>query len=275
MVEWLFLFYFYCFFGWCFESVYVSLKEHRFINRGFMRGPFLPLYGSGAVMMMLVIVPCHGNPILIYLAGCIGATALELITGITMEAIFKVKYWDYSYKKLHYKGYICLSSTIAWGALTLLMNYCLQPFVAGLMKRLPDQVIDYATLFLTFWICLDFVLSFKAAMDLRNILLRMEKVRVELSRLQQRLDERAEGWKEDISDKIENRKEELLVRKDALLERKDALIESMEKRMDRVRYNLSKILQANPTMTSKRFEESMNRLKERILRYRDKDDRDE
>ena len=268
-VEWLFLFYFYCFFGWCFESTYVSLKEHKYINRGFMRGPFLPLYGSGAIMMMLVIVLCKGNPILIYLAGCFGATMLELVTGIVMEALFKVRYWDYSYKKIHYKGYICLSSTIAWGGLTLFMNYCLQPFVERILEKIPEQTIDYMTLFITFWVCVDFALSFKAAMDLRNLLVKMENARKELARLQRRMDERAEEWKEDLK---ENIKDNIESHKEELLQRKDALMESMEQRLGRVKYNLSKILQANPTMTSKRFEESMNRLKERILKYRDKDD---
>ena len=57
IVQWLFFFYFYCFFGWCFESTYVSLKEKRLVNRGFMRGPFLPLYGSGGIMMLVVSAP--------------------------------------------------------------------------------------------------------------------------------------------------------------------------------------------------------------------------
>ena len=234
-----------------------------------MRGPFLLLYGSGAIVLILVTIPCNGNPILIYLAGCFGATVLELFTGIGMEALFKVRYWDYSYKKIHYKGYICLSSTLAWGGLTLLMHYCLQPFVGNLMNDVPDHVIDYMTLIITFWVCVDFSLSFKAAMDLRSILVKMENARKELARLQQRLDERAEEWKEDLK---ENIKDSIESRKEELREKRDALMESVEQRMDRMRYNLSKILQANPTMTSKRFEESMNRLKERILKYRDKDD---
>ena len=53
-IQWLFFFYFYCFFGWCFESTYVSIKSRKLVNRGFMRGPFLPLYGSGAIMMLVV-----------------------------------------------------------------------------------------------------------------------------------------------------------------------------------------------------------------------------
>ena len=114
-IQWLFFFYFYCFFGWVFESTYVSIKSRHFVNRGFMRGPFLPIYGSGAIMMLVVSMPFQDNLILTYLAGCAGATLLELVTGMTMEALFKVRYWDYSNQKFNYKGHICLSSTIAWG----------------------------------------------------------------------------------------------------------------------------------------------------------------
>ena len=87
-IQWLFFFYFYCFFGWCFESTYVSLKSRKLVNRGFCRGPFLPLYGSGAIMMLVVSMPFQDNLVLVYIAGCIGATVLEYVTGVTMEALF-------------------------------------------------------------------------------------------------------------------------------------------------------------------------------------------
>lgn len=88
-IQWLFFFYFYCFFGWCFESTYVSLKSRKLVNRGFCRGPFLPLYGSGAIMMLVVSMPFQDNLVLVYIAGCIGATVLEYVTGVTMEALLK------------------------------------------------------------------------------------------------------------------------------------------------------------------------------------------
>ena len=55
--QWLSFFYLYCIFGWCFESTYVSLKQHCFVNRGFLKGPWLPLYGSGAVLVLLITMP--------------------------------------------------------------------------------------------------------------------------------------------------------------------------------------------------------------------------
>ena len=112
-IQWLFFFYFYCFFGWCFESTYVSLKSRKLVNRGFCRGPFLPLYGSGAIMMLVVSMPFQDNLVLVYIAGCIGATVLEYVTGVTMEALFKVRYWDYSKNKFNFQGHICLGSSLA------------------------------------------------------------------------------------------------------------------------------------------------------------------
>ena len=187
-VQWLFIFYIYCFLGWCFESAYVSIKKRKLINRGFMRGPFLPLYGSGAVMMLVVSMPFADNIVLTYLAGCVGATALEYITGVTMEALFKVRYWDYSGKPFNFQGQICLGSTVTWGFFTVLMtrvlHYPIDRFVCGI----PARLLNYLTAFLTVYIVMDFTLSFKAALDLRDILVKLQKVREEMERMQRRLD---------------------------------------------------------------------------------------
>ena len=64
--QWLLFFYIYCFIGWCLESTYVSLKSHRLVNRGFIRGPFLPLYGFGAILMLLAAGPFLANPFLMF-----------------------------------------------------------------------------------------------------------------------------------------------------------------------------------------------------------------
>ena len=94
IIQWLFFFYFYSFFGWCFESAYVSISKNRFVNRGFMRGPFLPLYGTGGIMMLLVSMPFQNNIFMVYVAGCLGATVLEYVTGVVMESLFMVRYGD-------------------------------------------------------------------------------------------------------------------------------------------------------------------------------------
>ena len=87
MYRWLFYFYLYSFLGWCFESAYVSVKSKHLVNRGFMSGPFLPIYGSGAVMMLIVSRPFQDSILLTYLAGCVGATLLEYLVGTATEEI--------------------------------------------------------------------------------------------------------------------------------------------------------------------------------------------
>ena len=121
IAQWVFFFYIYCFLGWCFESAFVSAKSRKLVNRGFMRGPFLPLYGSGAMMMLVVSMPFRENVLLTYVAGVIGATALEYVTGVTMEALFKMRYWDYSNRFMNFQGHICLRSSVAWGFLRILL----------------------------------------------------------------------------------------------------------------------------------------------------------
>lgn len=133
--QWLAFFYLYCFLGWIFESSYVSIKQGHFVNRGFLRLPMLPLYGSGAVMMLWVSIPVQDSLLLTWCSGVVGATVLEYVTGYVMELLFKVRYWDYSNQKFNVHGYICLSSSIAWGFLTIFMTHLIhKPIERGILS---------------------------------------------------------------------------------------------------------------------------------------------
>lgn len=90
--QWLLVFYLYCMLGWCFESTVVSVGQRRLVNRGFLRGPMLPIYGFGAVILLHVSLPLKQHPVWLYLASMIAATVFEYIVGVVMEKIFKVKY---------------------------------------------------------------------------------------------------------------------------------------------------------------------------------------
>ena len=190
LAQWLFLFYFYSFCGWCVESTHVSIRQKppHWVNRGFMRGPFLPLYGSGAIMMLVVSAPFQRNLVLTYVAGCIGATVLEYITGVTMEALFKVRYWDYSNQPFNFQGQICLGTTLAWGGLTILMTRVIHRPIESFLYMIPQGILSILVFVLTVVIAADFALSFRAALDIRDILIAMEKVKEEMAHMQKRLD---------------------------------------------------------------------------------------
>lgn len=290
ITQWLFFFYFYCFFGWIFESTYVSLKSRKFVNRGFMRGPFLPIYGSGAIMMLVVSMPFQENLILTYLAGCVGATALELVTGIAMESLFKVRYWDYSNQKFNYKGHICLSSTLAWGFLTILMTEFLHKGVEKLVLAVPYAVISSVTAVVSVYIIIDFTLSFKAALDLKDVLIGLEKAKAEMERIQKRLDVIVAV----ANDEMEQRRQENSMRMDELMEHIEERFHAAKERMRiepsgfveevreeiselRRRYTIEKehrmqfrglkdfyqrnMIKGNPGMYSRRFSEALEELK--------------
>lgn len=297
MAQWLFFFYFYCFFGWCFESSYVSLKKRQPVNRGFIRGPFLPLYGSGAVMMLLVSMPFQHSLLLTYIAGCIGATALEYVTGVVMEALFKVRYWDYSNQKFNFQGQICLSSTLAWGGLTILMTRVVHKPVEGLVFAIPEGVLSVVTFVLTIYIVADFTLSFKAAIDLRDVLIKMEAAKEELERVQKRLDviialsnEEWEAKKQERSLRAEELVASIEERLSSLKERiqsevsvyPDGIKEEIQELRMKYRINIEKrvqpgvlknykqVFKGNPSMVSRRFKDALQELKEAVDERRKK-----
>lgn len=241
MIQWLFFFYFYCFMGWCFESAYVSIKEKRLTNRGFMRGPFLPIYGSGAIMMLLVSMPFQDNLILTYLAGCVGATALEYVTGVLMEALFRVRYWDYSHKKFNFQGHICLESTLTWGFFTILMTRVLHVQIEKIVLLIPYQMLTAMTLVLTALIFADFALSFKAAIDLRDVLIKMEQVKEEMVRIQKRLDAIITLTNVSISEKVSSAKEGIDGLVDGVTNAKDDITHSMSELISTIEGKLARI----------------------------------
>lgn len=297
VTQWLFFFYFYCFFGWCFESTYVSIKSKKLTNRGFMRGPFLPIYGSGAIMMLIVSMPFQHNLVLTYVAGCIGATVLEYVTGVTMEALFKVRYWDYSKNKFNFQGHICLGSSLAWGGLTILMTQFIHVPVEHFVLSIPPQVLTIVTQVLTAGIFADFALSFKAAIDLRNILVKMEQAKQELLHIQKRLDviialtsegmsNRKDEFTESMGDLKRSIESKLESIKNAALTKPSEYLEGVKEEVFelKTRYTLNvelsnrlsairdffqrDMLRSNPTMTSDKFEDSLEELKQKATEKR-------
>lgn len=288
--QWLFVFYTYCFLGWCFESAFVSVKSKRWINRGFMRGPFLPLYGSGATMMLVVSMPFQNHIVLTYLAGCLGSTALEYITGVTMEALFKVRYWDYSNRPFNFQGQICLRSTLTWGFFTVLMTRALHWPIDRFVQSVPNRALYYITVLLTVYIVIDFTLSFKAALDIRDILVKMQRIKEEMVRIQRRLDVIIAFNNEDKEQKRQERelslselstslKQRFAVLKETIQSKPSAYGAAIREEIAELRGKFSNypdpqnnykeildfykrdMIRNNPTMASDQFKESLDELK--------------
>lgn len=207
LIQWLLIFFFYCIAGWIWESAYVSLRTRRMVNRGFLHGPWLPIYGTGAIAVLIVTLPFSGHPLSVFLAGMISATALEYLTGAVMERIFHMRYWDYSDKPCNLNGHICLSVSIGWGFFSLFLVRVLHPPVSFLVRSLPGVLPDILCVLLTVLFTVDVTRSVQSALDLRELMKKLtaryevlNRINTSLSALTEKLGERSDQlrqhWKE-------------------------------------------------------------------------------
>ncbi|WP_295763708.1 putative ABC transporter permease [uncultured Oscillibacter sp.] len=287
--QWVLLFFFYCLCGWIWESCYVSLRQGHWVDRGFLHGPVLPIYGSGAIIILLATIPVAEDLRLVWLFGMAAATALEYVTGAVMERIFKVRYWDYSSQRFNLNGHICLSSSIAWGFFSILMVRFLHPPVARLLARIPALCVDPLAHVLTAAFTVDAVRSVQAALDLRDMLARLAEENEDLRRLAKRAEVYAAFAKDDLRrfrERTELERLELQERlEEGLAERRQARAErveaSLRRRLDAKLEILSAIsgaletcrdhLDDLPELTGEELEARRAELEELVRRVRERE----
>ncbi|UEB78436.1 putative ABC transporter permease [Clostridium sp. M62/1] len=136
-MEFLWLFLVYSFLGWVLETAVGTIKRKRFTNRGFTTGPFCGVYGTAAVLMAAVLQELRENPVFLFLGCAAVATAVEWITGKTLERLNRKKWWDYSEKRWNFDGYICLSYSVLWGILGFVAVRWGDDFFIWLYHALP------------------------------------------------------------------------------------------------------------------------------------------
>jgi len=138
------IFFSFCLFsilGWILEVVYRSVRDRRFVNPGLLKGPYLMLYGAGALMLMGCVSLVHESNFLVKIFVYFAATTgLELISGFNAQYFFHVRLWDYSDQRFQYKGHICLKFSIYWILLAFAFEYLFLPPYQSLLNWLPHGV---------------------------------------------------------------------------------------------------------------------------------------
>lgn len=198
IINWFFL---YSFLGWVWESAYVSAKEKRLVNRGFVTGPVCTIYGCGAVAVYLILKPISGNLLLLFLGGILVPTVLEYLTAVLMETIFHTSWWDYSKNRFNFQGRICLGASLGWGVFTVILFYVLHPFVqwiVSLYSAAAGRILVCAAGAIYF---LDFGVSFANAMQIGKRLRSLDEITDSLYEFVQtsKLYESVEGLRERLA----------------------------------------------------------------------------
>ncbi len=138
------LFIVYAVIGWCMEVICKLIQYKRFIDRGFLIGPYCPIYGVGALLITFFLNKYTQDPIVLFVMAVVVCGILEYLTSYFMEKIYHARWWDYSYKKFNINGRICLSNLIAFGILGMFIMYISNPFLIGQLEKLTTTWLNIA-----------------------------------------------------------------------------------------------------------------------------------
>ncbi len=158
----IFSFTFFSLLGWVLEVVYRSTRDRRFVNPGLLKGPYLMLYGTAALILTGSVSLIHEYPFfvkaVIYFAL---TTGLELISGFNARYFFNARLWDYSDQPFNYKGHVCLKFSIYWVALAFAFEYIALPLHNSLMACLPLSLMGGTSTLLLSLMIFDFVMALR------------------------------------------------------------------------------------------------------------------
>ena len=153
--------------GWVWESAYCTITEKKWANRGFLYGPLCPIYGFGAIFMILgwMLTRNAGlnpSPVVVFVVVALGSAVLEYVTSWALEALFHARWWDYSDMPLNLNGRICLPASLLFGAMGLLMCYVLYDPTISITESFALWVIELVALLLMCAVSIDTTLTVNA-----------------------------------------------------------------------------------------------------------------
>lgn len=139
LVQTIILFSVYSFLGWVIETVFCSIRERRFISRGFLVGPVCPIYAFGSFLVLCLLEPFSQNILLTFALGTVVCSAVEYFASYLLEKIFKKSWWDYKDYPLNFNGRITLFYSLAWGGLCMILVSLVHPTMSRILRLIPGD----------------------------------------------------------------------------------------------------------------------------------------
>lgn len=158
MCKYLLIFFAGSFAGYIYEVIFYLLFDHELVNRGFLYGPYLPVYGFGAVILVLLLKRFKKNPLVVFLFAMFVTGVVEYFTGYLMWQIYHKMWWDYTGLFLNIDGYVCLRSVLTFGIGGILLIYLIEPLICKFISNIKKKVYRVSCLLL-FIIIFDFILT--------------------------------------------------------------------------------------------------------------------
>ena len=189
--------------GWIMESIVRSISEKKLINTGFLKGPYCPIYGIGAIIMFSFLESFKNSVIVLFIISFIVLTLWEYLVGVLLEKLFHTKYWDYSNNKFNFQGRICLMNSIFWGILGVVFVKYIHPLIESLIEKIDFRILIFVYSILGIVILVDAISSI---IKVKNIKVTLEKI----EKLNDEIKEKLIAYRKDMENQAMKANEEVI-----------------------------------------------------------------
>ncbi len=266
LIKYILLFFFYSAAGWCLESLYCSVGEKRFVNRGFLTGPLCPIYGTAALVLIILIYnPFRNNPLVVFLLGIVLCDIVEYLTSLIMEKLFAARWWDYTYEFMNISGRICLKHSLYWGIISVVFVKVIHPLVDDLYAKIKGEYVSYILAVVLLIFTADVINAVIKASDIRKLQKKLNSLictlSYEFSVIKENVEEKYDTVHSSLekqSDKIADIKGQI---EDVVTEFEERVTRKIKKSDKNRRYLSSRLLYNNPFL-EKYTRNKLNKLTE-------------
>lgn len=276
LYEVLWIFVIYAFLGWCTEVAYAGLDKGEFVNRGFLNGPYCPIYGMGMLIVIAVLTPLKDNLLVLFIGSFLLTTILEYFTGLILEKVFGNKWWDYSDIPFNIQGYVCLKFSVLWGLGGMFIMNTVHPAIYKLICWIPKKVGMIVLVIVMVAFAIDVCVTVNTILKFNKKMRMLEEVAARMHKLSDEIGEDIFETVTDIAEKAgdvgnfleekrEDAQEYFEEKREDVQETKVKLEEARKeykKMLSEMQFGVRRLTKAFPGMKSKKYDEALQRYKE-------------
>lgn len=179
-MEYILYFFVYGFIGWVCETIYCSIGERKFVNRGFLHGLICPVYGVGALFIIFLLRDVANNILLLFILGAVVTSIVEYVTGFLLEALFNAKWWDYSSRKFNINGRVCLLNSILFGIMAVILLKIVHPYIKKVVAEVSNNLLYILVTIIIIIFLVDLICTVLNVLKLNGKLQELIEVKSEL-----------------------------------------------------------------------------------------------
>ena len=247
----------YSFLGWCCESVYCSVIQRKWVNRGFLNGPFCPVYGFGALLVLFLLRDVRHSFPALFLSGMVVTSVLEYITSVILEKLFHMHWWDYSHMRFNLNGRVCLLNSCEFGLLSVVVAMYIHPAVVRMTGRIPEFGRVLLAVLLLLIIAADTIVTVRGLLIMKG---KLDDLTARMAELRLKTEEGREKLRLAFAERTDALKEDIDGRAEAWRELFTARMEIMEADYNEYKDQLNRRLAENTGEYRKTLEETRKKL---------------